>query len=304
MTGSSRLRRAEPSRLSRWVVLLCVGCAGGGGGPAPARSELVIGQELLERIAAQEGIGPEQALSRASEDALLARELERRDPYAARWAERVALARQLLEALFEEAKAGGPPTEAEVSAITEARFWELDRPRMVRVVHAVVLASAENQAARALAAEIAAATAGAKTAAEFEAAARAVPAAGLEVRVESLAPTTEDGRAVDPARPPPVGPGVQHFDRAFAAAAHQLDRPGEQSPVVLSKFGHHVIYLVSVVEPRQPDFDERRALLHDEIMSQRAAALSSAVLEQQRREVLPQQARAALSLMGSIGGNE
>ena len=90
---------------------------------------------------------------------------------------------------------------------------------------------------------------------------------------------------------------MQHFDRDFAAAAQRLTRPGEQSPVVRTRFGYHVLYLVKVIEPKQPSLDERRALLHDEIMSQRATALAAALLEQQRRELQPSQSRSAIASM-------
>jgi peptidyl-prolyl cis-trans isomerase C len=209
----------------------------------------------------------------------------------------VVLARQLLAAFGDEAKAGGPPTDAEVQTITEARFWELDRPRMVQVVHAVVLSTEEDPEARALAERIGSATSQVNDATAFLAAARAVEAGRFKVQAESLPPVTPDGRAVDPASPPPAGPAVQHFDRDFTAAAQRLTRPGEQSPVVRSRFGYHVVRLIKVIEPRQPSLDERRALLHDEIMSQRATALAAALLEQQRRELQPSQSRSAIASM-------
>jgi peptidyl-prolyl cis-trans isomerase C len=168
---------------------------------------------------------------------------------------------------------------------------------MVQVVHAVVLSSQEDPGARALAERIGSATSQAKDAAQFLALARGVAAGSFRVKAESLPPVAPDGRAVDPASPPPAGPAVQHFDSDFTAAAQRLTRPGEQSPVVRTPFGYHVLYLVKVIEPRQPSLDERRALLHDEIMSQRASALAAALLEQQRREVQPSQSRSAIASM-------
>jgi parvulin-like peptidyl-prolyl cis-trans isomerase-like protein len=269
-------------------------------GPGPR--ELRIQQTVLDAIARARGVSAEQALELGSEDALLAQHLSERDPKVGRWIQRVVLARQLLGALVEEAKAGGPPTDAEVQSISEARFWELDRPRMVQVAHAVVMSSDENIVARSLAERIAAATAGAATSESFQAAARAVPAGNLTVRVEALPPVALDGRAVDPAKPPPAGPPVQQFDLDFVAAAQRLERPGQQSPVVRSAFGYHVIYLIASIEPKRPALDERRALLHDEIMSQRANALSAALLQKARSELAPEQERSALSSMQAIGG--
>jgi parvulin-like peptidyl-prolyl cis-trans isomerase-like protein len=260
----------------------------------------VVDAHALAAIARERGVTPEQALSLGTEDALIAQHLRDGQPELARWIERVVLARQVLSVLGEEAKAGGPPTDAEVQAISEARFWELARPRMVRVIHAVVLSPEENPAARALAERIGRATSQVKSAADFETAAKAVPADGLSIKVESLPPLALDGRAVDPSSPPPAGPAVQQMDRDFAAAAQRLARPGDQSPVVRTPFGYHVLYLVAVIEPNQPSLDARRGLLHDEIMSQRATALSSALLEQQRRELSPEQSRSALATMAGL----
>ena len=271
--------------------------------PQPSRAPLVISEGLIGAIARERGLPREQALELAVEDGLLARELEGAAPALAGWVERVALARQLLVDLAEEARLAGPPSDAEIREITEARFWELDRPRMVRTIHAVVVSPEEDPNARALADRIAQATRDAKSPEEFQARASAVPAENFTVKVELLPPVTEDGRAVDPDRPPPAGPGVQHFDRSFAAAAHLLQRAGEQSPVVRSPFGYHVIYLVAAVEARQPALDERRALLHDEIMKARAKALSSALLARGRSELSPQQERSALASMQTLGAS-
>ena len=265
--------------------------------PRSGASEIAVAPGALDAIARELRTSREEALKLGGEDALLAQRLGEEDPQRARWLERVVLARQLLASLADQARAGGPPTDAEVQAITEARFWELDRPRMVQVVHAVVMSAEEDPEARALAERIANATSTATGPNEFRAAATAVQPGRYRVKAESLPPVALDGRAVDPASPPPAGPAVQHFDEDFTAAAQRLTRPGEQSPVVRSPFGYHVIHLVKVIEPKQPSLDERRALLHDEIMSQRATALAAALLEQQRRELQPSQSRSAIASM-------
>jgi peptidyl-prolyl cis-trans isomerase C len=278
------------------------GCGGGSGGEGPRQGRAVvsIAASAVDAIMRERGLSREQALELGGEDALLAKHLEEQAPELARWLQRLALARRMLGALAEEARAGGPPTDAEVAAITEARFWELDRPRMVQVVHAVVLSSEEDPAARELAERVAAATARAATGAEFQAAARAVDPGRFKVEVEALSPVTEDGRAVDPSSPPPAGPSVQHYDRDFSAAAQRLSRPGEQSPVLKSPFGYHVLYARAIIDALQPSLDDRRRLLHDEIMSQRAAALSAALFERQRRELVPSQSRSALASMQQL----
>jgi hypothetical protein len=285
--------------LSAAAIPVIGGCAGGSSsaGQQQESKRITVAASAIDAVVRERGVSREQALELAAEDALLARQLGERAPELAHWIERVVIARQMLGALGDEARAGGPPTDAEVTAVSEARFWELDRPRMVGVVHAVVLSSEADPAARELADRIAAATAHAQTDAEFQAAAGAVDSGSFTVKVEVLQPVTLDGRAVDPAAPPPAGPAVQHYDREFAAAAHQLARPGEQSPVLHTSFGYHVLFARSIIPSQQPSLDERRALLHDEIMSQRATALSAALLERQRRELVPVQSRSALASM-------
>jgi hypothetical protein len=295
------LRRAERRVARLGLALALAGCSterdAPGARPQADVAEVRVPPSARDAIARERGVGPEQALELGGEDALLAQRLAERDPERASWLERVVLARQLLAAFRDEAEAGGPPTAAEVQAITDARFWELDRPRMVQINHAVVLSEAEDPEARALAERIGSATSQATDAKDFLVRARAVEAGRFKVKAESLSPVAPDGRAVDPASPPPTGPAVQHFDRDFTAAAQRLTRPGEQSSVVRTPFGYHVLYLVKVIEPKQPSLDERRALLHDEIMSQRATALAAALLEQQRRELQPSQSRSALAAM-------
>jgi hypothetical protein len=288
------------------VAATGLGCAGrtDGDGWRHEGRVVSVAASVVDAIARERGMSHDQALEVVREDALLARHLEDRAPELGGWIERVVLAREVLAALGGEAKAGGPPTDAEVLAISQARFWELDRPRMVAVSHAVVLSEKEDPAARALAERIGVATAPAKSSAEFEAAAQAVDAGRFSVKVEEVLPVAADGRAVDPAAPPPAGPAVQHYDREFAAAAQRLTRPGEQSPVLRSAFGYHVLYARAIFEPQQPALDERRSLLHDEIMSQRAAALSAKVLERQRRELVPSQARSALASMQQLSAQQ
>lgn len=284
------------------AVPLVLACSGGVEAPAPRSpgGALSISADVVGAIARERGISPREAVALGTEDALLAFDLKASEPQRARWIERTVLARELLAALREQAGAGGPPTDAEVEAISHARFWELDRPRMVKVDHAVVISTNEDEAARALAERIASAARDAKTSAQFQQAASSVPAGNLKVKVESLPPVAADGRAVDPAAPPPRGPGVAFFDAEFAAAAQRLSAPAEQSPVVRTPFGYHVIFLISVVEPKRPSLDERRALLHDEIMTQRAQALSSALLAEKRRELMPEQERSALATMQQL----
>lgn len=268
-----------------------------------ASAELRLDGRLVAELAEARQLSAEQARVLASEDAMLAAELSRAKPALAGWLERVALARSVLHAIGEEAKAAGPPSDAEILALSRQRFWELDRPRMVEIAHAVVLSSDEDEEARALAERIAQAVSSAQSVSEFRELASAVSAAGLDVKVEGLPPVTADGRAVDPDRPPPAGPSVQNFNAEFAAAAHRLERVGQLSPVVRTPFGYHVLYLVRSIDPQRPSLDERRQALYEEIMAQRARELQAALLARQRQAAAPEQERSALSSMKGIAAN-
>jgi hypothetical protein len=297
------LLRAESS-----VVCLCVllACSGGPserdkGSPARLGSRaLQVDRRVLTQLQQQLALTPERARELATEDALLANELVRSEPMLARSIERVVLARTLARALLDETEQAGPPTDSEVQQLTLERWWELDRPRMVAVVHAVVLSETENLEAEALARRIAKAVAAATSAAEFERSAKSIQADHYSVKVETLPPVTPDGRALDPANPPPAGASEQHLASEFAAAAQALDHEGQLSPVVRSPFGYHVLWATRIVEPRQPSLRERREMLKPEVLQRRALAAQAQLLERQRQESHPEQARSALQAMAQL----
>ncbi len=301
------MRRADAwARALSAALCACGGFETGAHEGSPAAAAESLGQLQLDRSLVAEverasGLPSKRALELVTEDAVLAAYLSRDNPPLASWVERIALARALLRALGAEAEAEGPPRDDELAELSERRWWELDRPRMVQIAHAVVLSSEENPAARALAERIAARVATAKTSAEFQTLAKAVRADGLSVKVEQLAPVAPDGRALDPDRPPPNGPPVQTLDGVFVEAAQRLERAGQLSPVVRTRFGYHVLYLVKVIESRQPTLAERRQLLHGEVMEQRGRRLQSELLERQRRQLAPEKARSALSSMEQLG---
>jgi PPIC-type PPIASE domain len=297
------LPRVEPS-----IGYLCVLLACGRVPAEPPREldapastpRLQLDRRVVAQLEQALGVTPERARELASEDALLAAELARREPGLAQSLERTVLARALARVLLEEAERSGPPTDSEVEQLTRARWWELDRPRMVQVVHAVVLSDAENLQAEALAQRIARAVEKATDAAGFKSAARAVPAEGHTVKVETLPPVTGDGRALDPEKPPPVGPSEQHFAAEFAVAAQRLERVGQLSPVVRTPFGYHVLFALRVVGPRQPTLAERSGLLGPQVLQRRALAAQAQLLERQRKESPPEQSRAALRSMAKL----
>lgn len=267
---------------------------------APARGaepRLSIDPAIARGVERARGVTAARALELAAEDALLARELEQRDPELARYARSVALARALLEALAQDTREQQPVTDADIEALTAERWWTLDRPRMVRVIHALVRSDSASEPARQLAERVRTAVLDAKDAAAFKRAAESVETGGLALKVETLPPLAADGRSVDLDRPPPEGPPVRNMAAAFADAAARLERPGEISPVVHTMFGYHVIRLLEVIEPSRPPLAERRPLLEPEIVGQRARARTQELLERLRAELAPEQERAALSAM-------
>jgi hypothetical protein len=167
--------------------------------------------QTVERIAAAQHLSLRKALDLAVEDALLAEHAKgAAPPYApTTHLERLALARSVMEQIETEARSKGEPTEEELKQLIDGWWWELDRPELFRVTHAVVLPGKEatpqtQERARALAEKIHAAVLGAKPN-EFSKRVDAVDAGDLKVKVESLSPVASDGRAVDLKHPPKRG---------------------------------------------------------------------------------------------------
>jgi hypothetical protein len=297
------LLRAELRAACLSVLLACgrTQTSPAEGAPAPsAASALRLDGRVVTQLEQTLGVTAQRASELAREDALLAAELERREPALAHSLSRVVLARQLARRLLEEAKSAGPPSESEVEQLTRERWWELDRPRMVGVVHAVVMSETENLEAAALARRIAAAVQSAASAAEFENAARLVPTGSYTVKIETLPPVTSDGRAIDPEKPPPAGPKEAHFAAEFAAAALALEHVGQLSPIVRSPFGYHVLRAERIIEPRRPSLAERMQLLEPEVLQRRALAAQAELLERQRQEARPEQSRSARQAMARV----
>jgi peptidyl-prolyl cis-trans isomerase C len=297
------LPRAERSAI--YLLSICLGCgsASPGGDTAQGRGErgeVRIPREVVSRIERTVGVQPAQALALASEDALLAHELERTDAAGARSLVTLAHARVLLDTLRSDVAREHPVTDSELEAMAAERWWEFDRPRMVRVIHAVVRSEAEDAAAQALASQIRDAVLGSTSPAEFKKAAEQVPAGSSPVRIELLPPIAEDGRSVELSDPPPAGAPVVNMAREFAVAANRLEKQGEVSPVVRSPFGYHVIQLIEIVPAHVLAPAERRTRLGAEVVSERARKQTEELLERLRRELAPVQSRAAVAAMENV----
>lgn len=234
-----------------------------------------IAQQTVERIASAQQLSAGKALDKAVPDALFALEASLRLPSEVRAAnERAALARALLETLERAAEDRGPASETEIQGITAERWVDFDRPVSVRVSHAVALRpkSGDPNRARAVAEAIQQAVRGIREQEAFLRAARAVPAGDVQVRAERLPYLTPDGRGISTERDRPRSP-AGGFDLEFSQAANQLRAPGDQSPIVETRFGYHVILLEDrLPERRVPERDRRQALF-PEVLSRRADSL-------------------------------
>lgn len=262
--------------------------------------------DSLARIAAAQQIPPARARDLAVRDALFASEARARGLDKApevQSAISALLARRLLHDLREAAASAGPVTDEELRIATERHWLELDRPEGFRTVHAVVRLPADADAATrdkavALAGAIREAVSPAREIAlrttppavslgstqppadpaveAFVSAARGVPAEGLEVVAQPLPPVSATGRALSPA--------TQQFDADFARAAASLVERGDLSAPVASSFGVHVIMLLERIPERLVPAEERRRLVRDEVVAERARAAHTKLMESLRRE--------------------
>lgn len=302
------------SELQRWlfgvVVALCsAACRSGSAQSAPSRFDegvvarvgsLDVSAMLVARLSTQRGDPLRDAVDRAVHDALLSAYARESLPGPARWAERVALARRLLGELQRAAELDGPLRTEELDGWVQEHWWALDRPRMVGVIHAVVLAEPPDEEARALAERIRAAVAPVQSSSAFREAALGVPATGREVKVESLPPVTGSGRALDPERPPPLGPRERRFTAAFAQAALELTQVGQLSGVVRTPFGYHVLRAERMVEVKRVLGAELQELVADALLAERARLALGEVLDRARAAAGIQIEPSALRVMQGL----
>jgi hypothetical protein len=270
-----------------WLaVACCVASCGQKSNNAPRRSQTaelsagiaaMVGDEpvstkLVADIAREQALSPEVARDKAVSDALFAA-YAKQELAGSGWvesAEKSAEARALLKEIKDQAEAGGPPTDAEVEQLTKERWQELAHPALSRTTHAVVLVKspADDAKAKRVAARLAAAVAGVSDSKEFQDRAKKVDGEGLEIRVEELRPVAADGRVADPDAPP--GSEPIRDDPAFARAAAAIPAVGQQSPVVRSSFGYHVILLTERIPEQFVPLELRRKWLAREIYDRRA----------------------------------
>lgn len=267
-------------------------------------------------IAAAQRVSPGTARDLAVHDALLASEARARGLDADReihLAESAVLARVLVQDISLVTAAQGPVTDAELDAVTERHWTDLDRPDAARTVHAVVLwkkdPSADTRAkAAAVADAIRTAIAPAADLAAhsepqrdprgtedpaievFRKAANAVAKGAFDVRVEPLPPVVADGRTLKG--------GADHLEEPFARAALALVHRGDVSTVIETSFGLHVILLLERIPGHTVPREERRAMVRDEVLSSRARTEKDRLLDGLRtRAAIDRSVDATLALV-------
>ena len=280
------IRRFVHPRSVALVVL--VGCASatvesvplGGNVCARIDGQVAIPTELVRQTAREGRVSAEESLERLVGDAIGAQEARAaklEDQPGPRLRIRGALGRMTIERAQAAAKSEGPPTDAEVAALTSELWYEVDRPVMRVAVHFVVLRPKGKEAAellpraRELANELRGPLAATKSSEEFLALAEQKVAAGngkLEVKSETLSPVSADGTLR----------GGTTFDMDFVRGLFALGKPGETSGVVESAFGFHVIRLVEIQPEHRVSFDERRRLFTGEVQARRTRTKVDAIL--------------------------
>jgi hypothetical protein len=249
------------------LALACAAC-GHAAPPAEASASLNgavarvgsvhLPPSLVAEVAQAKGTSARDAMESLVRDALAAEGARaggaERDP-AVGWPTTSSIARRVPVHFLDDAAAQGGPTGDELA--------------LVSVVHAVVMRSAtlREPDALALAGAIRQAVVGARSAAEFQARASAIPHPNAQVVVQPLDPFGADGRDARGG----------DIDAGFVAAAFALKAPFETSPIVVSPFGWHVIQLVERKVP-EGDLADRARDLGPDVTRMRARIRIEAAL--------------------------
>ena len=257
--------------------------------------------QQIARIAAAQRVTRAEARDLAVHDALFALEARSRQLDADRDIDlrRTALlARAFIEDINTAAEARGPVTDAELDEVTARHWTELDRPEAARTTHAVVMlpkdAPPATRAKAIAIAEvihkaIAPASEAARTSAPsadpraddpafpaFRTAATQVDAGDLQIRVESLPPVVADGRTLT---------SQATLETTFAKAAIALQRRGDVSPIVETSYGFHVVMLLERIPSQIVPREERRRVVREEVLTDRARREREKVLTELRETV-------------------
>jgi hypothetical protein len=265
----------------------------------------VIDQSMVSRVVVDSKVSTALALEQLIDHRLIALEARQGLLQSGRFhaIERGILARALLERIAAQTRALGLPTEAEIEQEVEKRWTKFDRPDAVSVTHFVVQVRdpKEDSNARLRAEELARRVAGITDPKMFEERVKEAAAGDSSVVVESLPPTTTDGRAFltdDQGEPTSDGP---RLDPQFAKAANQLGLPGDQSKLIHTSFGYHVILLEGRVRGHLATIEEKRAALSEEVYVQRARNRITELIRADREKTGVFLERSSAELTATVG---
>lgn len=233
-----------------------------------------LGAKTLAMLQVRSHIPSTEFVKNWASDSLLAEAAREGalDASRVRQVERSILARGLLESIYRKARELGQPTEHELRELTSERWTEFDRPAAAQTTHFVVRTKEGQPTSRAerLARRLAFSVRG-KTPEEFKAIIEAFPKEkALDVVVESLPPVTKDGRTLRMGSDDQVLGAGPVFDLKFAEVANSLASEGEQSDIVRTSFGFHVIRLDRKIPPHQASVETRRKELTNDVYLRRA----------------------------------
>lgn len=310
------------TRVGVWFSLLLLVCGSACSASEPPRAQRTslsagvvarvdgepIYAETVVAIASAQGDTAERALEKATFDALVAREASARGlGEQAHFEVSARLARALIEELASEARAKGPPTDDELGPYIEGRWWALDRPDAVVVMHAVVLApkvaavdAATDAKALALARKIREAVEPVQAAVRavappdfsvvpnvafkrdpelerFQELAQSVDKGDLQVVVEHPGPVASHNYVVDTSN-------ITMLDTPFVKAAFSLEKRGDLSEPVRSDAGYHVILLLGRLPGYTAPRAETVALFEKAILDDRVRAALERLVAQGRKQ--------------------
>ena len=251
-----------------------------GGGIVARVGDVAISGSLVGEVARAQRTNARVALDRLIDDALAAQGARAsgadHDP-SVRWTLESIVARAAADRIRHDTQAAGPPTDEELAQVTRIHWLEVDLPEQERVIHALVgrpKDPSQSDAARALAALLASAAAGAKDEDDFKARVSSVPHGAIDVTVEEIPPFVADGRFAD-TRPSALDP-------AFARGAFALKNVGDTSGVVESAYGWHVIRLLERLTAKVLPAAERRTRFAEEVFAHRGRVAMDSTLESRR----------------------
>lgn len=214
---------------------------------------------------------------------------------------RAVLARALLEQLEARAKQPETPTNDEVESMTAERWIEFDRGEAFRTCHVVIHANTLTQdQGEKIAKRLAESMRPHTNCEDFLEHAKSLSIPDAKLTAEELPAVLVDGRSVlVDGKGEPVEEGPR-LDEAFARAVHQLGTPGDQSAVVRTRFGWHVILLAAKISEKRLSFAQRREALTVDIHRRRASEASEAVLAQCRKNVPMSVDRSSIEAMSRV----